>query len=70
MSDFIIQDLLPGSSLRLYCLKAAVEDSALVERYKSKYQRSTILLMFLPQVDQLMQINMKPQYKWQGSNRK
>lgn len=29
---------------------------------QSKYHRSTILLMFLPQVDQLKQIIMKPKY--------
>lgn len=62
MSDFIIQDLLPGRSLGLYCLKAPVVDSTSVERYKNKNQRSTILLMFLPKADQLMQINVKPQY--------
>lgn len=55
MSDFIIQDVLPGSRLRLYCFNAPVADSTFVDRCKIKKQRSVILVM-------LMQINMKPQY--------
>lgn len=42
------------------CLKAAVVDRTSVERYKNKNQLSTILLMFLPKADQLMQINTRP----------
>ena len=55
MSDFIIQELLPGSSLGLYFLKAPFVDSTSVERYKN-------IQMFLPRGDWLMQINIKPQY--------
>lgn len=70
MSDFITQDLLAGQWSEAALLKSLQLRTARACAHKGETAAlATILLMFLPGVDQLMQINTRPQCEWRWVGR-
>lgn len=67
MSDFITQGLLAGEWSEAALLKSLQLRAARARECAHKGETAalaTILLMFLPGVDQLMQINTRPRCGW------
>lgn len=70
MSDFITQDLLAGQWSEAAPLKSLQLRTARARAHKGERAAlATILLMFLPGVDQLRQINTRPQCEWRWVGR-